>query len=366
MPEERDVPVSIDLGSINEKSVSESAAIKDDDEISAPVSIDLGVGDGEATPSTTFSGSVTTNVGVIQVDPSLMPPEKEGMKKGQFFLGLFLPIVLSIVMSIVVVVSEEAMYDDWDEKFTITKNSDGTFTFNPSDHGMSCQDEYFEFEFRWENVNHSRHGSAWADCDSHVSADVAYQSGRWHSDGTLELNFPHAPVDGFDIRVTWWDGNSERSTSMGIGDGENKNFSKDIGNRNQYCDIWGNVQFEIDGETTYADIGCDSGEGSYTVFLYAWETLVKNSGEWGVPVNFTLPAGNEDVEQITVQYWDYGGGGEDLIEMLPLFFCFGFIGMILAAFKMGYKWFAYGALTSLVVAPLIFVVACFGFLILFW
>ena len=153
---------------------------------------------------------------------------------------------------------------------------------------------------------------------------------------------------------------------MGIGDGENKNFSKDIGNRNQYCDIWGNVQFEIDGETTYADIGCDSGEGSYTVFLYAWETLVKNSGEWGVPVNFTLPAGNEDVEQITVQYWDYGGGGEELIEILPLFCCFGFVGIIMAAFKMGYKWFAYGALTSMVVAPLIFVIACFGFLILFW
>jgi len=52
--------------------------------------------------------------------------------------------------------------------------------------------------------------------------------------------------------------------------------------------------------------------------------------------------------------------------MLPMFCCFGFVGIIMAAFKMGYKWFAYGALTSLVVAPLIFVIACFGFLILVW
>jgi len=367
MPEEKDddTPVSIDLGNLNEKDSPVSVDLGGDEGVSAPIAIDLGATD-EAIQPSTFSGSITTEAGVIQIDPSLMPPEKETMKKGQFFLGLFLPIALTILLSIVTVVSEEAMYDDGGDEFTITKDSDGTFTFNPNDSDANCQDGDYEFEFRWEN-NTWDFEHAWADCWSDITTTVAYQSGRWHADGTLELNLPYAPIDGFDIRVMWWDGNSERSTSMGIGDGENKNFSKDLGNRNQYCDIWGDVRIDMDVEISYADIGCgDHDNGNYTVFLYVEETLAKNSGEWGVPVDFTLPAGNEDVEEITVGYWDYGGGDMDFLEILPLFCCLGIIGLIVAAFMMGYKWFAYGALSSIVVAPAIFVIACFGFLIFFW
>ena len=366
MPKEIDdaSPVSIDLGNLNEKESLASVDLGGDEGVSAPISIDLGATDESIQPST-FTGSITTDVGVIQVDPSLMPPEKEGMKKGQFFLGLFAPIALSILMSIVVMVSEEAMYDDWENEFTITKNSDGTFTFNPSESDVNCQDGDYDFSFYWQNG--SGEGHSWSDCYSDITTTVAYQSGRWHPDGTLDLYLPYAPTDGFDVRVFWWDGgDSDRSASMGIGDGENKNFSKDLGNRNQYCDIWGDVEVDTLNEgsnPTYANIGCSREEGNYTVFLYMDEVLAKNSGEWGVPVDFTLPAGNEDVEQITVEYWDYGGGDMAFVELLPMFCCLGFIGLVVAAFMMGYKWFAYGALSSMVVAPAIFVIACFGMLI---
>ena len=86
MPKETDDAslVSIDLGNLNEKESLASVDLGGDEGVSAPISIDLGATDESIQPST-FTGSITTDVGVIQVDPSLMPPEKEGMKKGSSF-----------------------------------------------------------------------------------------------------------------------------------------------------------------------------------------------------------------------------------------------------------------------------------------
>ncbi len=352
MPEEKEkkAPTSIDLGEVEADA--------------APEAVDLGV---DTTQGSTFSGTITTDVGVVLMDPSLMPPEKEKMNKKQFIFGLLFPIVLGIIVA-----SVSAMFEGFDggEQYEITAQEDGSFNITLGDYGLDCESGHGWFDIEWQtDEGYERYNRANSGCGEDLVLGLEEEVGNWYSNGSISVDLPFAPLENTSVVIEWYDQNSNRERTKILdppGDGSNTKFN---GNEPvpSYChDIYRGDYYHLneEGEESKSFIfGDEASNGCllYTNYDYILATNV-NSVD---PISFSFPENYSKVDSIIIDTWQ-GGDGEELFALaLSSFCCLAALGVPIGAYMAGHKWFAYGAGVGLVAVPVIFFIGCIAIIAMY-
>ena len=342
MPEEneKEAPTSIDLGEVEANA--------------APKAVDLGV---DATQGTTFSGTITTDAGVVLVDPSLMPPEKEEMNKKQFLFGLLFPIVLGIIVA-----SVSAIFEEFDEgeRFEIAAQEDGTFNFTLGDYGLDCESDYGWFDIEWQTEEgNERYHYANSGCGEELSLDLEDEVGNWYSNGSIFVDLPFAPLENTSVVIEWYDQNSNRERTKVLdppGDGSNTKFNGNEPVPSHCYDINRGDYYHLneDGEESRSQIFGD--EASNGCLLYTnYDYILARNVNSVDPISFSFPENYSKVDSIKIDIRKDDGDSEQLLALaLSSFCCLAAFGVPIGAYMAGHKWFAYGAGVGLVAVPVIF------------
>lgn len=348
LEEEKTLP-SIDLGVVEENTT--------------PESVDLGL---ETNQGAMFSGTITTDAGIVLVDPSLMPPEGEKMNKKQFIFGLFFPIILGIIVA-----SVSAIFEGYDEgeQYEIVAQEDGSFNFTLADYGIDCESGDGWFDMQWQtSEGDGRYHYANSGCGEDLTFEIEEEVGKWHSNGSISVDLPFAPLENTTVSLEWYDANSDRGRTkiLGLGDGNNTKFNgtEPVPDYCYSIDRSNYYHLNEDGEESRSFIsgyqasnGCDL----YVSYDYVVATNVNSVDT----ISFSFPENHSKVASIKIDIWDYGDGGELFALGLSSFCCLATVGVPLGAYMTGHKWFAYGAGVGLVAVPVIFFIGCIAIIAMY-
>ncbi len=353
MPEEREkkAPTSIDLGEVETDA--------------APEAVELGV---DATQGTTFSGTITTDAGVVLVDPSLMPPEKENMNKKQFIFGLLFPIVLGIIVA-----SASAIFEGIDEgeQYEIAAQEDGSFNFTLGDYGIDCEssDGWFDIEWQTDEGHGHYYNHANSGCGEDLVVGLEEDVGNWYSNGAISVDLPFAPLENTSVAIEWYDQNSNRERTKvldPLGDGSNTNFTGTESVPSHCYDIHRGHYYHLneDGEESKSLIF--GGEASNGCILYTnYDHILARNVNSVDPISFSFPENYSKVDSIRIDIWQDGDGGELFALALSSFCCLAGFGVPIGAYMAGHKWFAYGAGVGMVAVPVIFFIGCIAMIAMY-
>lgn len=350
MPDlQENAPPSIDLGAVEENTT--------------PESVDLGV---DTNQGAMFSGTITTDAGIVLVDPSLMPPEGEKMNKKQFIFGLFFPIILGVMVA-----SASAIFDGYDggEQYEIVAQEDGSFNFTLGDYGLDCESSYGWFDLQWQtSESDERYNFANSGCGQDLSLDIEEESGYWYSNGSISLDLPFAPLENTTVSIEWYDQNSDRGRTkvLGLGDGSNTKFNgtEPVPESCYHIESSDYYHLNEDGDQARSFIyGHEASNGCklYTNYDYVVAMNINSIDT----ISFSFPENYSKVDSIKIDIWHDGDGGELFALGLSSFCCLATIGVPLGAYMTGHKWFAYGAGVGLIAVPVIFFIGCIAIIAMY-
>ena len=295
------------------------------------------------TQKTVFSASVSTE-NIAFADPSLMMPVKGKMMKKQFFLGLLFPVLVAILFAIAI----EPLSDREGNGGTFESNGEGEFSIDLAEMGWNCDDgSYYDANLNWYHEAYFRNANY--DCDGDLRYYGSENIGIIYENGSLELDFLFPPVDGYNVEFNYLKDGVSRTAVLGQGDGVNTTFSGNVDP--DYCEGDGYYEYSLNRPSQTSWFRASGGKAS-CIITEEGETIIDSKLEDGV-LTFKLPDSSSGVKSINVEIYSYDDDMEFIFAFLPCLGCLGFVGVGIGTYMSGYKWFAYGVGTSIILVPAI-------------